>query len=79
MQFVIPGAPHIDLADSYTAIIIGLVHSYLPYMILTCYLSLQAIDDCLIEAARSLGAWGPPSCGASSCRWRCRGWPPARS
>ena len=25
-------------------------------MILTCYLSLQAIDDSLIEAARSLGA-----------------------
>ena len=24
---------------------IGLVHSYLPYMILTCYISLQAIDD----------------------------------
>jgi len=27
-------------------------------MILTCYLSLQAIDDSLIEAARSLGASG---------------------
>ena len=48
--------PAIDLTDSYPAIVIGLVHSYLPYMILTCYLSLQAIDDSLIEAARSLGA-----------------------
>ena len=48
--------PAIDLTDSYAAIVIGLVHSYLPYMILTCYLSLQAIDDSLIEAARSLGA-----------------------
>ncbi len=36
--------------------VIGLVHSYLPYMILTCYISLQAIDDSVIEAARSLGA-----------------------
>ena len=35
---------------------IGLVHSYLPYVILTSYLALQAIDDSLIEAARSLGA-----------------------
>ncbi len=57
-QFVLPGLPTFDLAHSYPAIVIGLVHSYLPYMILTCYLSLQAIDDSLIEAARSLGASG---------------------
>ena len=56
VHMVAPGLPVLDLADSYEAIIIGLVHSYLPYMILTCYLSLQAIDDSLIEAARSLGA-----------------------
>ena len=41
---------------SYPAIVIGLVHSYLPYVILTSYLALQAIDDNLIDAARSLGA-----------------------
>ncbi len=56
VHLVLPGIPPIDLTDSYTAIIIGLTHSYLPYMILTCYLSLQAIDDSVIEAARSLGA-----------------------
>ena len=56
VQALVPGAPRIDLADSWAAVIIGLTHSYLPYMILTCYLSLQAIDDSLIEAARSLGA-----------------------
>jgi spermidine/putrescine transport system permease protein len=39
---------------TYPAIVVGLVHSYLPYMILTCYISLEAIDDSLIEAARSL-------------------------
>jgi spermidine/putrescine transport system permease protein len=44
------------LLYSYPAVVIGLVHSYLPYMILTCYISLQAIDDSVIEAARSLGA-----------------------
>jgi spermidine/putrescine transport system permease protein len=41
---------------TYPAIVVGLVHSYIPYMILTCYISLEAIDDSLIEAARSLGA-----------------------
>ena len=38
---------------------IGLVHSYLPYVILTSYLALQAIDDNLIDAARSMGAGKP--------------------
>jgi spermidine/putrescine transport system permease protein len=56
IQAIFPGAPHINLLFSYPAVIIGLVHSYLPYMILTCYISLQAIDDSLMEAARSLGA-----------------------
>jgi spermidine/putrescine transport system permease protein len=46
----------LDLMFTYTAIVIGLVHSYLPYVVLTSYLALQAIDDSLIEAARSLGA-----------------------
>lgn len=55
---VLPGVK-VNLMFSETAIIIGLVHSYLPYVILTCYLSLQAIDDTLIEAARSLGARWP--------------------
>lgn len=55
---VLPGVK-VNLMFSETAIIIGLVHSYLPYVILTCYLSLQAIDNTLIEAARSLGARWP--------------------
>jgi len=53
---ILPGAPSLGIWLSYPAIVVGLVHSYLPYMILTCYLSLQAVDDSLIEAARSLGA-----------------------
>ena len=53
---VLPFAPSFDLLYTYTAIVIGLVQSYLPYMILTCYISLQAIDDDLVEAALSLGA-----------------------
>jgi spermidine/putrescine transport system permease protein len=56
VHWVVPSAGSLDILYSYPATVIGLVHSFVPYMILTCYLSLQAIDDSLIEAARSLGA-----------------------
>lgn len=59
LHAIVPGAPHLALLYTYPAIVIGLVHAYLPYMILTCYLSVVAIDDALIEAARSLGARAP--------------------
>lgn len=55
LKTLLPWAPSIDVLYSYPAIVIGLVHSFLPYMILTCYISLQAIDDSLIEAGHSLG------------------------
>jgi spermidine/putrescine transport system permease protein len=53
---VLPFDVRLNLMFSPTAVVIGLVHSYLPYVILTAYLPLQAIDNSLIEAARSLGA-----------------------
>ena len=53
---VLPFEAEVNLMFSYPAIVIGLVHSYLPYTVLTCYLTLQAIDDSVIDAARSLGA-----------------------
>jgi spermidine/putrescine transport system permease protein len=56
---ILPWDVNGNLMFSESAIIIGLVHSYLPYVILTTYLSLQAIDETLIEAARSLGARWP--------------------
>ncbi len=52
----LPWDVDVNLMFSPAAVTIGLVHSYVPYVILTCYLALQAIDDSLIEAARSLGA-----------------------
>lgn len=55
VRFIWPGAPAFNILYSYPAIVIGLVHSFVPYMILTCYISLQAIDDSLIEAGHSLG------------------------
>ena len=56
VHLLVPGAEAGGLLYSFPAIVIGLVHAYLPYMILTCYLAVAAIDDALIEAARSLGA-----------------------
>ncbi|MEM8730373.1 MAG: ABC transporter permease [Pseudomonadota bacterium] len=56
LNAILPFEVDVNLMFSTPAIVIGLVHSYLPYVILTSYLALQAIDDSLIDAARSLGA-----------------------
>lgn len=46
----------VSILFSFPAIIIGLVHAYVPYVVLTIYVSLDNIDNSLIEAAQSLGA-----------------------
>ena len=56
LNAILPFEVGVNLMFSTPAIVIGLVHSYLPYVILTSYLALQAIDDNLIDAARSMGA-----------------------
>ncbi|WP_299988535.1 ABC transporter permease [uncultured Ruegeria sp.] len=56
LNAILPFEVDVNLMFSTPAIVIGLVHSYLPYVILTSYLALQAIDDNLIDAARSMGA-----------------------
>jgi len=38
-----------------TAIVIGMVYSYLPFMVLPLYASLEKMDDTLLEAAADLG------------------------
>lgn len=53
---VLPFDIKLNLMFTTHAVVIGLVHSYLPYVILTSYLALQAIEDDLIDAARSMGA-----------------------
>jgi spermidine/putrescine transport system permease protein len=58
LHWVAPGAGSIGFLYSRPAIVLGLMHAYLPYTILTCYVALVAIDESLIEAARSLGARG---------------------
>ena len=56
-DLVLPGK-HQEILFTYPAIIIGMVHSYLPYLVLTLYVSLQVIDHQIFEAAASLGAGG---------------------
>ena len=48
------GAPLVWLASD-TAIIIGIVYSYLPFMVLPLYASLEKMDESLLEAAADLG------------------------
>lgn len=38
------------------AVMIGLVHTYLPFMVLPIYVALERMDGSLVEAARDLGA-----------------------
>lgn len=38
------------------AVIIGLVHIFFPYMVITIFMALEKLDDSLIEASKSLGA-----------------------
>lgn len=56
LELILPFDVSINLMFTYWGVVIALVHSYLPYVILTSYLALQAIDDHLVEAARSMGA-----------------------
>lgn len=56
LQTLLPGIQPLGFLYSRPAIVVGLVHGYLPYMILTCYIALSSIDNSIIEAATSLGA-----------------------
>ncbi|RVD28264.1 ABC transporter permease, partial [Mesorhizobium sp. M4A.F.Ca.ET.020.02.1.1] len=46
------------ILNTYKAIFIGIVYSYLPFMVLPLYSSLEKMDHSLIEAAKDLGC--PP-------------------
>ena len=48
----------IDILYTPTAVVIGLVYAYVPFMILPIYGSVEKLDGALIEAAHDLGA-GP--------------------
>lgn len=59
VRFFWPDAPSLGFLYTQPAIVLGLVHGYLPYMVLTCYIALLSVDDAVIEAAMSLGARWP--------------------
>ncbi|MCZ8376571.1 MAG: ABC transporter permease subunit [Beijerinckiaceae bacterium] len=44
------------LMNTETAVLIGMVYSYLPFMVLPIYTSLEKLDRSLLEAAADLGA-----------------------
>lgn len=48
--------PTFNLLNSQTAVLIGMVYSYLPYMVVILYASLEKLDRNLLEAAADLGA-----------------------
>jgi spermidine/putrescine transport system permease protein len=52
------GLSDVRLLFTPTAVIIGLVYGYLPFMILPLYASLERLDHTLVEAARDLYATG---------------------
>lgn len=57
-------AGSLALLNTSAAVLIGIVYSYLPFMVLPLYTTLDKIDDTLTEAARDLGA-SPRKCFTS--------------
>jgi putrescine transport system permease protein len=45
----------LQIMNTYTAVYIGIVYSYLPFMVLPIYSALEKMDYSLIEAAQDLG------------------------
>lgn len=53
------GLPRIKILYTNTAVILGMVYNFLPFMILPIYSTLKKLDPSLIEAAQDLGADTP--------------------
>ena len=67
----------LHILNTETAVFIGIVYAYLPFMVLPLYAALEKMDDTLIEAALDLGS--PPwrafwsiTVPLSHARHRCR-------
>lgn len=50
------GIPALELLNRSPAVLIGMAYSYLPYMVLILYASLEKLDKRLLEASADLGA-----------------------
>ena len=60
------------------AVYIGIVYSYLPFMVLPLYAALEKLDQTLLEAAADLGCPPTRPSGRSPFRFRCPASSPAR-
>lgn len=49
-------AEPLEILSTNTAVVIGMVYSYFPFMVLPLYAALERMDDSLLEAAADLGA-----------------------
>ncbi len=49
-------ATGLGILYSRKAVIIGLLHAYFPYMVITIFMALERMDDSILEASQSLGA-----------------------
>ena len=50
------GLPSLEILNSPAAVFVGMAYSYLPYMVLILYASLEKLDRQLLEASADLGA-----------------------
>ena len=50
------GLKSVHIANTYTAILIGMVYDYFPFMLLPIYNTVSSIDKDLLNASRDLGA-----------------------
>ena len=50
------GRPALEMINTPTAVVLGMVYDYLPFMVLPIYVSLEQMDKRLLEAASDLGA-----------------------
>ncbi|NEO27997.1 MAG: ABC transporter permease, partial [Kamptonema sp. SIO4C4] len=50
------GLPALDVLNRTPAVLIGMTYSFLPYMVLILYASLEKLDGQLLEASADLGA-----------------------
>ncbi len=77
----------LQIMNTTTAVYIGIVYSYLPFMILPLYASLEKINPSLLEAAQDLGSkpWRVvlasdrsrcrcPACSPGACSYSFRRW-----
>ena len=50
------GLPHVQLMYNNTAVLLGMVYNFLPFMVFPIYTSLSKMNSRLLEAAQDLGA-----------------------